>query len=551
MSKPMVITLPFALLLLDYWPLGRLRWRKQSISEDSLQCKSLVTCTKTLPLWYLLIEKVPLFIIASALGVITFMAQEKIGSTFLLNNVPFIYRLDNALTSYLRYVSKIFYPIHLSFFYPYTKTLPIYVSAILLACISTLVILYVRQQPWLIVGWLWFLGILVPVIGFIPSGAQAMADRYTYLPSIGIFIMVTWEAATVLSRWKYKNILLGLLSFTILTCLLIGTHMQVKHWQNHFALYKHSLEVTKDNYKMHYYYGYLLHHNGQPEEAIKHYDETLRINPQHFECLNSKGLALVGLGKFDEAIASFTTALKIKPDYLESINNLGRVLKETQKTDLAITVWKKGLKFNPDFPDFHYNLGLMMAQQSKFDQAIEYFNEALRLKPNWPMAYYELAGIYHKFGKFDMVVEYCTEALRFKPDFVEARINLARTLHRLDRIQQAIEQYHQILKLEPNRIDALNHIARILATHKDTEPKNRDYAIECAERACRLTGYKQVYLLDTLAIAYAATGRFPEAIEVAEKATQLAETTGDGKTTMEIQKRLQLYKAGQPYRELP
>lgn len=587
MAKPMVVTLPFVLLLLDYWPLCRLQWESKSSEEDLKQPQTTEPSYKKASLSWLIGEKIPLFALVAASAVITFIVQQGAGAMRPGERFSLSVRISNALVSYISYILKMFFPIRLAVLYPHPgDSLPVWqpiVSAVLLAGITAVAIYLGKRRRYIPVGWLWYLVTLVPVIGLIQVGSQAMADRYTYLPSIGIFIIVGWTAAEFFAGRRYRKIALGITAGVVLAVLLILTRVQVGYWRNNFTLFGHALDVTKDNFIMHNNFGNALRDKGQFEEAITHFDEALRINPQYVKAFNNKGKAFLDMGKSDKAIAIFTEVLdagekpyevhndlglahaqkgeldaaienynevlRLKPDYVKAMNNLGLALKKQGRLDEAIVQWEKALEIKPDYAKVHYNMGFAMAEQGEYDDAVRYFKEVLRIKPDWAEAHYNLGGIYARQGNLEPAVEHCTEALRLRPDYKTARISLAYTLFELGRIQPAIEQYYKVLQLEPDNLEVLNHLARILATVEDKRIRNPDDAVKFAQRACELTKYEQPNLLDTLAAAYAAAGRFVDAIEMAEKAINLAETAGKKQMAENIRGRLQLYKAGRPYHQ--
>jgi tetratricopeptide (TPR) repeat protein len=479
MAKPMLVTLPFVLLLLDYWPLDRFQKKEQTTVEDLQQSGSAEVNYQKSSSWSLFGEKIPLFILAAASCVITFIAQQSAGA-MEQENLHLSLRTANALVSYVRYINKLLYPGHLAAFYPFME-LPIWqllASNIVLFCISLFVI-YASRRRYLAVGWLWYLGTLVPVIGLVQVGLQGMADRYTYLPSIGIFIMVAWGIPELLAKLRHKNIVLGILSGLILVALSICTRTQVKHWQDTFTLFDHTLAVTGDNFVVHRHYGNALARRGQLDKALVHFNEALRINPQCLDARNDIGMVFLAQGRVDKAIECFNDVLRLRPDY----------------------------------PNAHINLGLALAAQAEYDKAIEHLSRALQVKSDWPEVYYYLGLVYQRQGKYKLAIQNYTETLRLKPEC----------------------------------LDTMNNLAWLLATVEDRRFRTPAEAVKHAERACKLSAYKQPRLLDTLAVAYAAANRFNEAIETAEKAIHLAESAGQNELTVEIQSRLQLYKAGQTY----
>jgi Tfp pilus assembly protein PilF len=395
MAKPMLVTLPFLLLLLDYWPLNRLR-NKRDIKNPAL-------------------EKLPFFVLTVISSVITFLVQRKSGAMAGVDIMPLKMRFANAVVSYLRYVGKMVWPNKLAVFYPYQADrllfLEVAAAALVLLGISILVIMLASRHRYLPVGWFWYLGTLVPVIGLVQVGSQSMADRYTYVPLTGLFIIVAWALPELFVRWRYRDVVLGVSAAAVLLALSICTYFQLHHWRNSITLFSHALSVTNENILAHLNFGEALSSKGKPEEAMNHYRQALRIKP--------------------------------------------------------------------DFALAHVNLGDVLLSQGKFDEAIGHFRQALQARPDFP--------------------------------------------------------------------EALNNLAWALATAKDTKIRNPAKALEFAEKACKLTEYNKPDFLDTIAAVYAAIGRFSEAVVTAEKALELARSSGKEKLVLEIQNRLSLYKTGKPY----
>lgn len=505
MAKPMLVTLPFVLLLLDYWPLGRFQWGRQFGHQRRLA-------------WRLILEKVPLFILTVASSIVTYVIQQSEGAMELGKSYPLNIRISNSAVSYIAYIGKLIYPSRLAVLYPYPgDSLPLWqpiVSLLVLAVVSLVVIYAARRRGYLAVGWFWFLGTLVPVIGLVQVGAQAMADRYSYLPSIGIFIMVAWGAAEMAARWRYRETILGIGAGMVLTALLICTLLQVRYWRTGTTLYEHTVSVTENNYIIHSNYGTLLRDEGRENEALKHLGIALQINPRYYYAHYGIGTVLLRQEKYAEAIECFNKALRFKPDYYRAYSDMGGAFIKQGKTDRAIESWKKALSIKSDYHHANYNMGVAMTEQGKYEDAINYFNTAVRAKP----------------------------------DYAIAQIRLAHTLAEMGRIQPAIEHYYTVLKLEPDNVYVLKNLAWLLATIEDEKIHNPSEAIKLAEKACELTGYKQVEALDILAVAYSVAGRFPEAVQIAEKAIELAISAGQNELAEKIQKKLELYKAEKPYR---
>jgi tetratricopeptide (TPR) repeat protein len=342
-----------------------------------------------------------------------------------------------------------------------------------------------------------------------------MADRYTYVSSIGIFIMVAWGAAELLQNWKYRKPALAIAVLAILLVLLICTRIQIRYWQNSITLYEHTLAVTEKNQVMHFNLAHAYQSQSNHDAAIKHYLEAIRIRPKDHEAHNNLAAIFVEQNKLDDAVAYFRKAVEIKPAYADAYYNLGRALQQQGKFDEAIKYLKKNQQLRPDWPEIHNWLALTCAQAGRLKETIAYYERSLKLDPNQPEIYKNLGTIFNQHRNF-------TEAARY---------------------------WSKSLEFEPNSVGLINNLAWFKAAQADPNIADYQEAVTMALRVCKMTDFNQPALLDTLAAAYAATGRFKEAVEIAEKATKLAETTDNKKLAEDIRTRLQLYKTGRPYHE--
>lgn len=482
LSKPMLVTLPFVLLLLDYWPL------KRFVIEDE---KSKIK--KVIPVF---LEKVPFFLLAIGSSVVTFLAQRSGGSVASLQLFSFESRVANALAAYASYLEKLIWPAKLAVLYLPPEHWPFWrltVAVLLLGGITMLAIWQVRLRPYLIVGWLWFLGTLVPVIGLVQVGSQYMADRYSYVPFIGCFICVAWGCRDLAKHqslhWGYESkngskkdpsprrspfrrgegesstvkeapgigetlavrfMERGVLwagSLLVIAAAALTTRNQLAYWHTSESLFRHCVEVTTDNYIAY----------------------------------NNVGAILVNQGKYAEA----------KPFYAEA------------------------LRINPAFPDTVMNMGTLLAIQGDVTNAVRYLQQSVQLAPESAECYGKLAVAFSEQG----------------------------------RIQEAVFSYRESLRLKPDQVPACNNLAWILATHPDAQLRNGSEAISLAEHACQLTRYKEPMLVGTLAAAYAEAGRFPEAASMAEKAIKLANTAGQKELANKNRELIELYRAGKAYHE--
>jgi tetratricopeptide (TPR) repeat protein len=317
------------------------------------------------------------------------MVQKKGGAVGSMEIYPFAVRVANALVSYVKYLGKMIWPAKLAVFYPHSGMLPVWQvigAGVLLGLITFIAIRSFRQRPWFIVGWLWFIGTLVPVIGLVQIGLQAMADRYTYIPLIGVFIIVAWGVPELLHRWRHKEKLLGLTAISVIIMLGITSWVQTRYWKNTVLLFNHTIEVTDNNYVMHNNLGFALTARGRPDEAIKHYKEALRLNPDYEPANINLGLALLSQGKFDECIDYYQEVLRVNPGYARVHNNLGAVLWRLGKIEKATVHFRKAVLLKPDYAEAHNSLGAALIFKGEIEKAIAHLQKALRLNPDYALA---------------------------------------------------------------------------------------------------------------------------------------------------------------------
>jgi Flp pilus assembly protein TadD len=383
MAKPMLVTLPFVLLLLDYWPLERMRTAKQqeNISSDYADTHNI----EQKPIGYLLLEKVPFLIFSVAFSIITFIDKNKYGVLSMIENLSPSKQIGNAIVSYVVYIYKMIWPSRLAILYLHQgnslSTIKVALSGALLLLISLFVYI-ARKRKYLTVGWLWYLGVLVPVIGFIQTGGQAWADRYSYIPLIGLFIIVAWGANELLVKLRYCKIASVALTCAILLTCAICTRIQVQYWRNNTTIFERAIKVTKNNYVAYCSLAELFLQEGKTQKAIEYFTEALRAKPDFIGALNNLGYALAQQGKFAEAEVYYNRALQIKPDFIEARNNLAQALAHQGKFDEAIMHWTEMIKFAPRNPAAHTNIAMVLTRQGKLDEAIKHLNEALRIDPN-------------------------------------------------------------------------------------------------------------------------------------------------------------------------
>jgi Tfp pilus assembly protein PilF len=414
MAKPMLVTLPFVLLLLDYWPLGRLNeWK------DAKR---------------LLIEKIPLFVMTIAVSVFTFLATRHEGAVISFDVLSFGDRILNVVVSYTKYLVNLFWPADLAVFYPFSTSFGPYQiagAAAVLFSVSFFVILLSKRYRYLPVGWLWYLGTLVPVIGFIQAGDQAMADRYMYVPGIGLFVMITWGVSDFLKKWPKRNIVSAVFAGAVLFVLIMWSVHQAGYWRNSLTLFGHALEVTRNNALAHNNLGVALLNRGRPDEAQKHFCAVIRIKRDYPGIHTNMGLTYAYTGNFREAVASYREALRINKDDEKAHNNLGALLAGMGKYDEAALHFQDALRINPDNADTHNNMGAALARQGRVVESLGYFKKALQLDDGHYMAHNNMGLALANLGRFDEATRQFMEALNDKPDYRDAYNNLNAVSNRI------------------------------------------------------------------------------------------------------------------------
>ena len=447
MAKQMLVTLPFVLLLLDYWPLRRFPQapRKRHRQKGAAPTASLSHC---------FVEKIPLFILSAVAIVIVLFVQSKMTLVKSAALIPIKYRLANTLVAYTKYITKMFWPVNLGILYPHPGSdLPLWqvlAAACVLLSISIAVILACRSRKWLIVGWLWFIGTLVPVIGLVQVGLQAMADRYTYVSLTGLFIIIAWGAADLFVKKRYRTVVLATAAVAVLSTLATLTWLQLKHWQNTITLFEHTVAVTANNDILHYNLGVIFIEEGKTDEAIKHWREAVRIKPDQPTIHKDLGNALAKLDRGEEAIYHYNQALNLKPDFAVAHYNLARALARAGKNDQAIAEYRTALQFKPDYIEALSNLGFELAKQGNFEQAVEYYNKAIELDRQNIIAHGRLALALAAVGKTNEAIKQCRIVLAALPDDVDMYCNLGILLERRSEIAEAIKQYHKALQISPD-----------------------------------------------------------------------------------------------------
>ncbi len=397
MAKPMLVTVPFVLLLLDYWPLRRISGRsgadipvcrKEPGDAGRQECLPLhvpLCLPHQAPLRRLIIEKIPLFVLACASCAVTFVAQSTAVQS--VEFVPLAWRIANAMVSYVAYLCQSVWPVGLAVFYPHrTNNLPLWqvaVAAVVLLGISVAVLVWRRKCPYLLVGWLWYLGMLVPVIGLVQVGWQARADRYTYLTQIGLCIALAWGVARLADLWPKQRWVLFASSSLVIVILAGLASRQASYWHDSESLWGQALACTSNNAMAHYNLGAALEKRERIDDALFHYRQAVDIKPELAEAQNNLGVTLAKRGRFADAIVHYRAALKARPDYAEAHSNLAAALAKRGLIDEATDHFREAVRIKPDYAQAHYNLGIILARGGKLDEAIDHFQEALKINPDY------------------------------------------------------------------------------------------------------------------------------------------------------------------------
>ena len=374
LTKPMLVTLPCVLLLLDFWPLRRFQFgQRRTLDHPNVSMGRLI------------LEKVPLLVLSAVSVYISTFSLYNYGDLVAVDSVPMRLRVGNALVSYMAYLGKMAVPLNLTCFYPFPIEVPLWKSTGALALIAAGTIAAARlfrQQPYFLIGWLWYLGTLFPVIGLMQAGLwPAIADRFVYVPLIGIYVIIAWSLAE-LSKKKGRNIVWISAAATILILALVGfSHKQVGYWKNSITLFSHAVAVTKENYLSHYALGYAYEQKRKIEDAIFHYKAALEINPNEVDVHYNLAILLASKGDLEGAIRYYKNVLRIEPVDAQAHNNLGNIFFRREKWDKAVRHYQEAIDIDPGYAMAHNNLGAAMMRQGRFPEAAQHFREALRIQP--------------------------------------------------------------------------------------------------------------------------------------------------------------------------
>ena len=454
LAKPMLITLPFVLLLLDYWPLDRLSFSHIGSGSSIQSHKSVISSLGDLPKSRVILDKIPL-ILLSFLSVYVSTLSLKLSiyvNIISYEQIPIGLRIGNALVSYIAYIGKAIWPHNLAVYYPFPQSIPFWQSFgafLLIVFISAIVIVTSRRHPYLLVGWLWYAGTLIPVSGLYQSGIwPAMADRWAYVPFIGIFIMVAWGVPELLEKWRLQKYYLFTLAGASLSILMIYSWIQVGYWKNSDTLFEHCIKVTVNNDVAHLWLAKTLIGEGDLDGAAKHCNEALKVAPNDKYINLIMGEIFIMKGDISKAVSYYTKAILIDPTYEDAYNSLGVAYMHQKRFDGAIKMFSKVLEIKSENASANVNMGICLESQGRVNEAIHYFNNALQIKPNLSEAHYNLGNALLSQGKIDKAVEQYRKVLITDPNYWDAQQKLIKLL--------ANKKSSDVLKKGPDFINNLH-----------------------------------------------------------------------------------------------
>jgi tetratricopeptide (TPR) repeat protein len=576
LSKPMLVTFPFLLLLLDYWPLGRFAFSPPT-GGDAGAVSSRVT--------RLLLEKIPLLALALAVCVATILSQ-----TNALNAArdwPLRWRVDNAILTVWIYLGQMVWPVDLAVFYPHARSSlglgVVIVSLFALVAVTIAFYLWRQKYPYLITGWLWYLGMLAPVIGLVQAGWQAHADRYTYLPQIGIYLAITWGVADFSAGWRWRNLILGSAAALAIAALMALAWRQVTCWSSSVRLWRHTIAVTTDNDVAQRGLGTALLSLGEVDEAIAHDREALRIRPHEANGLINLANALLQKKEYPEAIQLYRELLRARPNDNERHRNLGKALSASGATAEGMAEFREALRIQPNDSDAayslgnaflekgdpssaipyfqkaiaanagnvaaHYNLAIALQREGRSEAAIMEFRETLRLDQRHIDAHNNLAITLLKAGEAATAIAEWQAAIRLQPDNAELHNNLAIAFLEQGHLSDTVREWRETLRLQPDKVGTQLSLAWVLATAPESTVRDARGALDLARQAFRASADRSLMAFRVLAAAFAESGQFSSAIQVAREGVQRAQTQSDSLMADLLQNDLALYEENIPRRD--
>jgi protein O-mannosyl-transferase len=544
LCKPMAVSFPFVMLAIDYFPLRRherLGWGR------------------------LLWEKAIWIALAVAAGLATLITKSQMRQMIPLAAAPLSQRVFLAFESLTFYPLKLIWTSHLSPYYPLRLGLsldqwPVLASVLIVVTITAVVVLERRRLPALAAAWGAYVMLVLPVSGLVPIGTQVVAPRYAYVAILPLLLVVGGAAVWA---WRFiaraihherrstmatRVALVGFLGYTLWS---FGSYTRnlIPVWRNDETLWRATLVEFPDSDMANRLLAEALLAQGRASEALKYAQRDVELAPRSSAAHDDLGSVLAQLGRATEATQEHEEAVQLRPDSYRARYNLGLSLEQEGKVEEAVEQWQQAARLKPDFFSVHLNLGTALARLGRMSEAVEEFEKAARIDNDSAEAHFNLGSALAKTGNIGEAVTHYEEAVRIRPEYAEAQYNLANALSRAGRIKEAIGHYEQALRVNPELADAQNNLAWLLATRLPAEGGDPVRAVALAERACKLTDNRAAPYLDTLAAAYAASGRFDDAVGTAQKAIQLADSTMQTQLVSKVEMRLELYRGKHAYYE--
>ena len=545
MSKPMLVTLPFVLLLLDYWPLKRFTPAAQVKLGRHQRPARRQTNRR------ILVEKIPLVFLSFASCVATLFAQRQFINP--MGPLPFADRLGNAAVATVVYFRQLVWPAGLCVFYPHPRdNLSIVQSlaaGLLLIAFSTAALMYRKKYPYVFTGWFWFLGMLVPVSGIIQVGEQAHADRYTYLPGIGLYILLTWLVADAVPSWNRRRIIAGAAMASAILLLMCLAWKQTSYWRDSRVLWTHAVAVDRRNDTAYVSLCDIDLREHRVGDAISHAQRAVEIRPDSADAQSRLGLALSVAGQTQEASIHFQKAIETNENRPRLHYNLGTLFLNNGHFDEAIAEFQRELAIQPEFAEAHNNLGIALKSKGDLDAALPEFEKALQSDPQLPNVHENIATILLQQGRFDQAIDHLQQELQINPASGEAHNDLGIAWSQQGRLDQAISEWQKALELQPNNLKAYSNLVWVFATFPDDTIRNGAKAVALGEHALQLSGEKDPRMYRLLAAAYAENGQFDKAIETAQRGSQLAIRLGNEALAKTLESNLGLYRRSLPLRD--
>jgi len=416
MCKPILVTLPFVLLLLDYWPLGRIQFRQEKNDNNGIKDESKKFNFQESPVIFLVLEKIPFFLISAVSVYLSILSAKQHGIIASTDLTPITLRVANALVSYLVYIGKLIWPQNLAVFYPYPRQIPMALAAgtgLALLSISFLMIWAFRKKPYLGIGWLWYIGTLLPNIGLIQAGLwPAMADRWAYVPFTGIFIIIAWSVTELSMRWRLKKSHIATAAVAVLLIIAARTWSQVQYWANNFTLYERAIDVTENNHVAHSNIGAALYKKGRINEATVHFIEALKIVPDYNEALINLRVSLSANNSIDGAIEKLEKLIRIYPENSGLYYNLGVIYRQKGELDKAIEKYKRALSYHPEFAQAQFDMAFAYSIKGEYEKALNSYKKTIEIQSDLFWAYYNIAAILSVQNRVDESISWLDQSIK-------------------------------------------------------------------------------------------------------------------------------------------